>query len=72
MVTYLFGFAGILGFRPVLDGALKCSGRRKGGRPLFDPVLMFKILILQALNDLFAAFERQVMAPPMASLWTPA
>ncbi|MBC6411683.1 MAG: hypothetical protein GDA39_01565 [Hyphomonadaceae bacterium] len=39
-------------FRPVLDRALKRSDRRKGGRPPFDPVLMFNILILQALNDL--------------------
>ena len=39
-------------FRPVLDRALKRSDRRKGGRPPFDPVMMFKILILQALNDL--------------------
>ena len=39
-------------FRPVLDKALKRSDRRKGGRPPFDPVMMMKILILQALNDL--------------------
>ncbi|MBC6412228.1 MAG: transposase, partial [Hyphomonadaceae bacterium] len=39
-------------FRPVLDQALKRSDRRKGGRPPFDPVMMFKILILQALDDL--------------------
>ena len=31
---------------------MKRSNRRKGGRPPFDPVMMFKILILQALNDL--------------------
>ena len=40
------------GFRPVLDKALARSDRSKGGRPPFDPILMFKILILQALNDL--------------------
>ncbi|MBC6403646.1 MAG: transposase [Hyphomonadaceae bacterium] len=39
-------------FRLVLNRALKRSDRRKGGRPPFDPVMMFKILILQALNDL--------------------
>ena len=39
-------------FRPDLDKALARSDRSKGGRPPFDPVLMFKILILQALNDL--------------------
>jgi IS5 family transposase len=40
------------GFRPALDEALKRSDGAKGGRPAFDPVMMFKILILQALNDL--------------------
>jgi IS5 family transposase len=40
------------GFRPLLDQALKRFDGAKGGRPAFDPVLMFKVLILQALNDL--------------------
>lgn len=40
------------GFRPVLDKAWARSDRSKGGRPPFDPVMMLKILILQALNDL--------------------
>lgn len=40
------------GFRPILDAALKRSDGSKGGRPAFDPVMMFKVLILQALNDL--------------------
>lgn len=40
------------GFRPLLERALARSDRAKGGRPPFDPILMFKILILQALNDL--------------------
>lgn len=39
-------------FRPVLEKALKRSDGARGGRPAFDPVMMFKILILQALNDL--------------------
>lgn len=39
-------------FRPLLNDALKRSDGSKGGRPAFDPVMMFKILILQALNDL--------------------
>jgi transposase len=29
--------------------ALRPSNRSKGGRPPFDPVMMFKILVLQAL-----------------------
>jgi len=39
-------------FRPVLDKALARPDGKKGGRPPFDPILMFKILILQALNGL--------------------
>ena len=39
-------------FRTPLDKALKYSDRKKGGRPPYDPVLMFKILILQALYSL--------------------
>lgn len=39
-------------FRGPLTAALRRSGRSKGGRPPFDPVLMFKILVLQALYSL--------------------
>ncbi len=39
-------------FRPSLKRALRRSDRRKGGRPPYDPVLMFKILVLQALYNL--------------------
>jgi len=39
-------------FRPILDAALHRSAREKGGRPPFDVVLMFKILVLQALYNL--------------------
>ncbi len=42
-------------FRKPLRKALKKAGRtdgKKGGRPPFDPVLMFKVLVLQALYDL--------------------
>ncbi len=35
-----------------MAAALRRSPRRKGGRPPFDPVLMFKILLLQALYSL--------------------
>ncbi len=34
------------GFRPILDGALGYSDGAKGGRPPYDPVAMFKVLIL--------------------------
>lgn len=39
-------------FRKPLAKALKRSDGTRGGRPPFDPVLMFKILVLQALYDL--------------------
>jgi IS5 family transposase len=39
-------------FRPLLNAALNRSAREKGGRPPFDAVLMFKILVLQALYNL--------------------
>ena len=39
-------------FRSDLEGALGYSDGAKGGRPPFDPVMMFKILIIQAQNNL--------------------
>jgi transposase, IS5 family len=39
-------------FRKPLAKALKRSDGAKGGRPPFDPVMMFKVLVLQALYDL--------------------
>ena len=39
-------------FRPVLDEALVRSDRSRGGRPPYDAVLMFKVLVLQALYSL--------------------
>jgi IS5 family transposase len=39
-------------FRGRLVAALRRGVRGKGGRPPFDPVLMFKILVLQALYSL--------------------
>jgi IS5 family transposase len=39
------------GFRPILDNALAYSDGAKGGRPPYDPVAMFKILILAAQNN---------------------
>lgn len=36
-------------FRPALETVLRRSKRTQGGRPPFDAVLMFKILVLQAL-----------------------
>ena len=39
-------------FRPDLVATLNYSEGAKGGRPPFDPVLMFKILVIQAQNNL--------------------
>ena len=39
-------------FRPRLTAALRRSDGSKGGRPPYDPVLMFKVLVLQTLYTL--------------------
>ena len=39
-------------FRKALEAAIPRAERSKGGRPPFDHVLMFKILILQAMHSL--------------------
>jgi IS5 family transposase len=39
-------------FRPELTTALCYSDGSQGGRPPFDPVMMFKILVIQAANNL--------------------
>ena len=39
-------------FRPALEGAIPRADRSKGGRPAFDHLLMFKVLILQAMHAL--------------------
>ncbi|MEM6934521.1 MAG: IS5 family transposase [Pseudomonadota bacterium] len=39
-------------FRPELDAALARSDRSQGGRPPMDVVMMFKVLVLQALYGL--------------------
>ncbi len=39
-------------FRPELDATLDRSDGRQGGRPPMDPVLMFKVPVIQALYGL--------------------
>src|SRR5919202_606740 len=39
-------------FRPALDAALVYADGQKGGRPPLDPVMMFKVLVIQAANNL--------------------
>ena len=51
----LEAFAGTVDFemfRPTLMVALDYSDGAEGGRPPFDPVMMFKILVVQALDNL--------------------
>ncbi len=49
-------------FRPELDAALNRSDGSKGGRPPMDPVLMFQVLVIQALYGLSdAQAEFQIM-----------
>lgn len=37
-------------FRPALEKALACGDGGKGGRRPYDPIAMFKVLILAAQN----------------------
>ena len=39
-------------FRPDLEAELACSDGPREGRPSYDPVLMFKILVIQTQNNL--------------------
>ena len=39
-------------FRPYLERAVPRADGSKGGRPAFDHVLMFKVLLLQAMHTL--------------------
>jgi hypothetical protein len=39
-------------FRPELERAMPRADRAQGGRPPFDPVAMFKVLVLPTQNNL--------------------
>src|SRR5271165_6304321 len=52
---HLLAFAKVVDFemfRAELTRALAYSDGSQGGRPPFDPVMMFKILVIQAANTL--------------------
>ncbi len=49
-------------FRPGLEAAVPRADRSRGGRPPFDHVLMFKVLVLQTQNNL--SDERTLPAGP--------
>lgn len=48
----LAGMVGFERFRPLLMKGLGYSDGAKGGRPPFDPVAMFKVLVVQAQHTL--------------------
>src|SRR5271169_2681531 len=51
----LLAFAGVVDFeifRPELNATLSYSDGSQGGRPPLDPVMMFKVLVIQATNNL--------------------
>ena len=39
-------------FRPALEKALGYADGTRGGRPPYDPVMMFKVLVIQTQNNL--------------------
>jgi IS5 family transposase len=49
-------------FRAGLAAALGTRDRAKGGRPAFDPVLKFRVLVLQALHGLSLAQTEYLVA----------
>lgn len=49
-------------FRAELDTALGARDRGKGGRPAFDPVLKFRMLVLQAMHGLSLAQAEYLVA----------
>ena len=49
-------------FRADLDAALGPRDRAKGGRPAFDPVLKFRMLVLQAMHGLSLAQTESLVA----------
>lgn len=51
-------------FRPTLAQALTYSDGTQGGRPPFDPVMMFKVLMIQADNNLS---DERANRPPSPS-----
>ena len=56
-------------FRYLLKNALQRKDRSNGGRPPFDDVLMFKILVLQALfRGLFRYVNRPCVFPALNPL----
>jgi hypothetical protein len=52
-------------FRGDLAAALSRSDRAKGGRPAYDAVLMFKVLVLQTLYTLVGRPDRVPVARPV-------
>jgi transposase, IS5 family len=56
-------------FRGELDAALARSDRAKGGRPPYDAVLMFKILVVQTLYTLSDDQTRSATVSRSCASW---
>ena len=58
-------------FRPELEAAVPRADRSQGGRPPFDHVLMFKVLVLQTQNNLSDErtefYLRDRLTPPLSA-----
>ncbi|MDP6780679.1 MAG: transposase [Alphaproteobacteria bacterium] len=56
-------------FRPVLDEALNYADGSQGGRPPYDAVAMFKVVILAARNNVSdERCQRRSKNPPLAGV----
>ena len=56
-------------FRPVLETALGTPSRWKGGRPGFDPVLKFRMLILRSLHGLSLEAAEHLVRDRLSWMW---
>ncbi len=56
-------------FRSELEAALNYSDGAKDGRPPYDPVMMFKILVIQAQNNLSDERAEFLISRPRASIY---
>ncbi len=58
-------------FRPDLTAGLGMRDRSKGGRPALDPVLKFRMLVLQAMQGLSLAQTEYLVADQLSWMRLP-
>ncbi len=56
-------------FRPTIDKAFPVTDPSLGGRPPYDRVLMFKVLVLQGLTIVDDNTEYQIIATVSVNSW---